>query len=85
MSKAPSFNPQEKTLIMQTVTWVKTVNDAKPAGAPPSYPSQTDIDSSALFKRIRRARERGRCSISMRKASRGRHGARIAGSSCCRS
>ena len=53
MSKAPPFSLQEKTLIVQTVTWVKTVNDAKPAGAPPSYPKPVDIDSSALFKRIR--------------------------------
>lgn len=53
MSKVPPLGLHDKTLIMQTVTWVKTVNDAKPAGAPPSYPSQADIDSSALFKRIR--------------------------------
>ena len=53
MSRVPPLSPHEKTVIMQTVTWVKTVNDAKPAGAPPSYPSQPDIDSSALFKRIR--------------------------------
>ncbi len=53
MSKVPPLGLHEKTLIMQTVTWVKTVNDAKPAGAPPSYPKQADIESSALFKRIR--------------------------------
>ncbi len=53
MLKMPPLSPHDKTTIMQTVTWVKTVNDAKPAGAPPSYPSQADIDSSALFKRIR--------------------------------
>jgi len=53
MSRVPPLSLHEKTVIMQTVTWVKTVNDAKPAGAPPSYPSQMDIDSSALFKRIR--------------------------------
>ena len=53
MSKVPPFSLQEKTLILQTVTWVKTVNDAKPAGAPPTYPRPADIDSSALFKRIR--------------------------------
>lgn len=52
MSKTP-LSPREKALIMQTVTWVKTVNDAKPAGAPPSYPGPADIESSALFKRIR--------------------------------
>ncbi len=53
MLKMPPLSPHDKTTIMQTVTWVKTVNDAKRAGAPPSYPSQADIDSSALFKRIR--------------------------------
>jgi len=53
MSRVPPLSLHEKTVIMQTVTWVKTVNDAKPAGAPPSYPTQMDIDSSALFKRIR--------------------------------
>jgi len=53
MSKVPLLSLNEKSLVMQTVTWVKTVNDARPAGAPPSYPKQVDIDSSALFKRIR--------------------------------
>lgn len=53
MSKVPPLSLHEKSLVMQTVTWVKTVNDARPAGAPPSYPKQVDIDSSALFKRIR--------------------------------
>jgi len=53
MSRVPPLSQHDKTVIMQTVTWVKTVNDAKPAGAPPSYPTQADIDSSALFKRIR--------------------------------
>lgn len=53
MPKLPPLNPHDKTLVMHTVTWVKTVNDAKPAGAPASYPGQADIDSSALFKRIR--------------------------------
>jgi len=53
MSKAPPLSLLEKTLIVQTVTWVKTVNDAKPAGAPPSYPKLADIDSSSLFRRIR--------------------------------
>jgi hypothetical protein len=53
MVKVPPLSLHDKTTMMQTVTWVKTVNDARPAGAPPSYPSQADIDSSALFKRIR--------------------------------
>lgn len=53
MSRVPPLSPHEKTLIMQTVTWVRTVNDAKPAGASATYPKQPDIDSSALFKRIR--------------------------------
>ena len=52
MSKTP-LSPHDKTLIMQTVTWVKTVNDARPAGAPARYPSLTDIETSDLFKRIR--------------------------------
>ncbi|HEY2346231.1 MAG TPA: hypothetical protein VGH80_10150 [Xanthomonadaceae bacterium] len=53
MLKLPPLNQHDKTLVMQTVQWVKTVNDSRPAGAPPSYPTQADIDSSALFKRIR--------------------------------
>jgi hypothetical protein len=53
MMKVPPLSLQDKALVMQTVLWVKTVGDAKPAGAPPSYPTQADIDSSALFKRIR--------------------------------
>ena len=53
MSKVPPLSLHDKSLVMQTVTWVKTVNDARQAGAPPSYPKQVDIDSSALFKRIR--------------------------------
>lgn len=53
MLKILPLSQHDKTLVMQTVQWVKTVNDARPAGAPPSYPTQADIDSSALFKRIR--------------------------------
>ncbi|MBS0463528.1 MAG: hypothetical protein JSS03_00915 [Proteobacteria bacterium] len=53
MHRLPPLTLQDKALVMHTVTWVKTVNDAKPAGAPASYPSAADIDSSALFKRIR--------------------------------
>jgi hypothetical protein len=53
MLKLPPLSLHDKTLVMQTVNWVRTVNDARPAGAPPSYPTQADIDSSALFKRIR--------------------------------
>lgn len=53
MSKVPGLTLIEKNLVMQTVAWVKTVNDSRPAGAPPSYPVATDIDSSALFRRIR--------------------------------
>lgn len=53
MSKVPVLTIAEKNLVMHTVAWVKTVNDARPAGTPPSYPVVGDIDSSALFKRIR--------------------------------
>ena len=53
VSKVPVLTLAEKNLVMHTVTWVKTVNDSRPAGTPPSYPLSVDIDSSALFKRIR--------------------------------
>ncbi|HTA64565.1 MAG TPA: hypothetical protein VK753_03595 [Xanthomonadaceae bacterium] len=53
MLKLPPLSQHDKTVVMQTVQWVKTVNDAKPAGAPSTYPTQADIDSSALFRRIR--------------------------------
>jgi hypothetical protein len=52
MTKLP-LSPHEKLLIMQSVTWLKTMNEARPAGTPPVYPKAPDIDTSALFKRIR--------------------------------
>lgn len=47
------LSPHDKLLIMQSVTWLKTMNEARPAGSPQVYPSPADIDSSALFRRIR--------------------------------
>lgn len=52
MSKQ-ALTPHERLLIMQAVTWIKTIHDARPAGAAPSYPGAADLDSSALFRRIR--------------------------------
>ena len=52
MTRNP-LSPHDKTLILQAVTWLRTVNDARPAGSPPVYPGPADIESSALFKRIR--------------------------------
>lgn len=48
-----ALSAHEKLLIMQSITWIKTMNEAQPAGSPPVYPKAADIDSSALFKRIR--------------------------------
>ncbi|MBS0213395.1 MAG: hypothetical protein JSR26_09510 [Proteobacteria bacterium] len=53
MSKLPQLTLAEKALINHTVTWVKTINDARLAGTPPAYPKPGDVDSSALFRRIR--------------------------------
>jgi hypothetical protein len=47
------LSPHDKLLIMQSITWLKTMNEAQPAGSPPVYPKAADIDSSGLFKRIR--------------------------------
>jgi hypothetical protein len=47
------LSPHDKLLIMQSITWLKTMNEAQPAGSPQVYPTAADIDSSALFKRIR--------------------------------
>jgi hypothetical protein len=47
------LSQHEKLLITQTVTWLKTMNEARPAGSPQIYPKPSDIDSSALFRRIR--------------------------------
>lgn len=52
MSKQP-LTPHERLLILQAITWVKTIHDARPAGAPPTYPGAADLESSALFRRIR--------------------------------
>jgi hypothetical protein len=52
MSKLP-LSQHEKLLIMQSITWLKTMNEARPAGSPPKYPKASDIDTSALFNRIR--------------------------------
>ena len=52
MTKLP-LSQHEKLLIMQSVTWLKTMNEARPAGSPPVYPKAPDIDTSALFHRIR--------------------------------
>lgn len=47
------LSPHDRALIMQTVTWLRTLHEARPAGSPPSYPALDDIDHSALFRRIR--------------------------------
>src|SRR5689334_22192596 len=47
------LSPHEKLLIMQSITWLKTMNEAQPAGSPPIYPKAADIDASGLFRRIR--------------------------------
>lgn len=52
MTRIP-LSPRDKTLILQAITWLRVVNDARPAGSPPVYPGPADIESSALFKRIR--------------------------------
>jgi hypothetical protein len=52
MTRHP-LSPHDKALILQAVTWLRIVNDARPSGSPPVYPGPADIDSSALFKRIR--------------------------------
>jgi hypothetical protein len=52
MTRQP-LSPHDKALILQAITWLRIVNDARPAGSPPVYPGAADIDSSALFKRIR--------------------------------
>jgi len=52
MTRIP-LSPHDKTLILQAITWLRIVNDARPAGSPPVYPGPADIESSALFKRIR--------------------------------
>ena len=52
VSKQP-LSPHDRALILQTVTWLRTLHEARPAGSPPSYPAPEDIDHSALFRRIR--------------------------------
>lgn len=52
MTRQP-LSPHDKALILQAVTWLRVVNDARPPGSPPVYPGPADIESSALFKRIR--------------------------------
>jgi hypothetical protein len=52
MTRQP-LSPHDKALILQAVTWLRTVNEARPAGSPPVYPNVADIESSALFRRIR--------------------------------
>jgi hypothetical protein len=47
------LSPHDKLLIMQSITWLKTMNEARPAGSPQVFPTAADIDSSALFRRIR--------------------------------
>jgi hypothetical protein len=47
------LSPHDKLLILQAVTWLRTINEARPAGSPPVYPGPADIESSALFRRIR--------------------------------
>jgi hypothetical protein len=47
------LSPHDKALILQAVTWLRTVNEARPTGSPPVYPGPADIESSALFRRIR--------------------------------
>jgi hypothetical protein len=52
MTRNP-LSPHDKSLILQAVTWLRTVNEARPSGSPPVYPGVADIESSALFRRIR--------------------------------
>jgi hypothetical protein len=52
MTRHP-LSPHDKALILQAVTWLRTINEARPAGSPPIYPGPNDIESSALFRRIR--------------------------------
>lgn len=52
MTKLP-LSQHDKLLVMQSVAWLKTMNEAQPAGSPPIYPKAADIESSGLFKRIR--------------------------------
>lgn len=52
MTRNP-LSPHDKTLILQAVTWLRTINEARPAGSPPVYPGPADIETSALFRRIR--------------------------------
>lgn len=47
------LSPHDKLLVMQSITWLKTMNEARPAGSPPIYPKPADIDASGLFRRIR--------------------------------
>jgi hypothetical protein len=52
MTRQP-LSPHDKALIQQAITWLRTINEARPAGSPPVYPGPADIETSALFKRIR--------------------------------
>ena len=52
MTRNP-LSSHDKALILQAVTWLRTINEARPAGSPPVYPGAADIETSALFKRIR--------------------------------
>jgi len=47
------LSAHDKLLITQSIIWLKTINEAQPAGSPQIYPTAADIDSSALFRRIR--------------------------------
>lgn len=52
MTRNP-LSPHDKALILQAVAWLRIVNDSRPSGSPPVYPGPGDIESSALFRRIR--------------------------------